>query len=179
MKIKIICKHCGKDHFVEQREVNRGGGIFCSNSCGALFNNTHRKYHDLTCQNPICSKTFTGKNSTTKFCSKQCNYACKKKQTGKSYCTRSTLSKRIRKAIGDENFKCFICDWKEDACDIHHIIPRSSGGTNEFDNLTVLCPNHHRLADRKLLVSMPTVSDRDRTISSSDEKSELDAVSGN
>lgn len=32
--------------------------------------------------------------------------------------------------------------------DVHHIIPIEEGGTNEDRNLIVLCPSHHRLADR-------------------------------
>ena len=34
------------------------------------------------------------------------------------------------------------------ALDVHHIIPRKEGGTNRDSNLFVLCPVHHRLADR-------------------------------
>lgn len=34
------------------------------------------------------------------------------------------------------------------ALDVHHIIPRDEGGTNRDNNLIVLCPVHHRLADR-------------------------------
>ena len=165
---KIICKQCGKDHFVEQREINRGGGIFCSNRCGTIYSNAHRKYLDLVCQNPNCNLSFKSKSKVAKYCSKQCCNKHRlqkfKDKMGKSYCTRTTLSIRVRKAIGEENLKCFICGWKEDACDIHHILPSSNGGTNEFSNLTVLCPNHHRLADRKILVNMPTVSDKVLTI---------------
>jgi hypothetical protein len=32
------------------------------------------------------------------------------------------------------------------ALDVHHITPRSEGGSNRESNLIVLCPNHHRLA---------------------------------
>ena len=32
--------------------------------------------------------------------------------------------------------------------DVHHIVPRSQGGSNEGSNLIVLCPTHHRKADR-------------------------------
>ena len=34
------------------------------------------------------------------------------------------------------------------ALDVHHIVPIGQGGTNRDDNLIVLCPVHHRLADR-------------------------------
>lgn len=32
------------------------------------------------------------------------------------------------------------------ALEVHHITPREEGGTNNANNLVVLCPNHHRLA---------------------------------
>jgi 5-methylcytosine-specific restriction endonuclease McrA len=35
--------------------------------------------------------------------------------------------------------------------EIHHIIPRSIGGTDEPANLILLCPNHHAMADRGML----------------------------
>jgi len=32
--------------------------------------------------------------------------------------------------------------------EVHHITPRAEGGTNDENNLIVLCNNHHHLADR-------------------------------
>lgn len=44
---------------------------------------------------------------------------------------------------------CCYPNCKENiALDVHHIVPREDGGTNRDDNLIVLCPVHHRLADR-------------------------------
>ena len=34
------------------------------------------------------------------------------------------------------------------ALDVHHIVPREEYGTNRDSNLIVLCPVHHRHADR-------------------------------
>jgi hypothetical protein len=49
------------------------------------------------------------------------------------------------------NVECSACGWNESVCDLHHIIPKSKGGTNDHTNLTVLCPNCHRLAhDNKI-----------------------------
>jgi len=41
------------------------------------------------------------------------------------------------------DYKCFICGYNN-FVDIHHIIHKSSGGTDQIDNLVLLCPNHHK-----------------------------------
>ncbi len=46
--------------------------------------------------------------------------------------------------------KCFICSFDE-VVEVHHIIPRHKGGTDDIENLALLCPNHHALADRGML----------------------------
>lgn len=53
--------------------------------------------------------------------------------------TRALIVVRIGKG-------CSNCGWNEASCDIHHIVSTKHGGTNEHVNLTVLCPNCHRLA---------------------------------
>jgi len=57
------------------------------------------------------------------------------------------------------NYKCAICSWKlpernpdgtynkQSGCDIHHIIPYKDKGSESLDNLILLCPNCHKLAD--------------------------------
>lgn len=40
------------------------------------------------------------------------------------------------------NKKCYVCGVKE-YLQIHHIIPRSIGGSEEWDNLILLCKKHH------------------------------------
>jgi 5-methylcytosine-specific restriction endonuclease McrA len=37
------------------------------------------------------------------------------------------------------------------AVDVHHVTPRSKGGTDDLSNLLTLCPNHHRLAHRGII----------------------------
>ena len=62
------------------------------------------------------------------------------------------LSKRtITKVLNRINRGCSICGWNEATCDIHHIIPRKNGGSNDNDNLCILCPNCHRkVHDKKI-----------------------------
>lgn len=54
---------------------------------------------------------------------------------------------------------CFNCDWSEAACDIHHIIPRSKGGTDDHTNLTILCPNCHRVAHEKKQTNFKSIEE--------------------
>jgi 5-methylcytosine-specific restriction endonuclease McrA len=55
---------------------------------------------------------------------------------------------------------CSNCGWKEAACDIHHILPLKKGGKNEHKNLTVLCPNCHRLAHNNILTNLITLEEQ-------------------
>ena len=40
---------------------------------------------------------------------------------------------------------CALCGWNELPCEVHHIIPREEGGTDDLDNLIYVCPNCHRI----------------------------------
>lgn len=44
---------------------------------------------------------------------------------------------------------CSKCGWNEARCDLHHILPKKQGGTDEHGNLTYLCPNCHRIAHER------------------------------
>ena len=44
--------------------------------------------------------------------------------------------------------RCEWCGDRSDHLEVHHIEPRSEGGSNKPSNLIVLCPNHHRQADK-------------------------------
>jgi predicted restriction endonuclease len=46
--------------------------------------------------------------------------------------------------------KCVVCSFDE-VVEVHHIVPRREGGSDDPDNVVVLCPNHHALADRGML----------------------------
>lgn len=60
-----------------------------------------------------------------------------------------TMQKIVRRA----KLACAVCGWDEDSCDIHHIIGRAVGGTNNVSNLACICPNCHRKAhSRKISV---------------------------
>ena len=70
---------------------------------------------------------------------------------------KNTLLKKAMEDSGKEfgDLKCYYCGWDKDKCDIHHIVPRVKGGTDEYSNLTIACPNCHRLIHKgKLKVGL-------------------------
>lgn len=60
------------------------------------------------------------------------------------------LFKSRYKFYKENTDRCERCGWNLSSCDIHHIIPKSDGGTNNRSNLIVLCPNCHRLAHQRI-----------------------------
>jgi hypothetical protein len=49
-----------------------------------------------------------------------------------------------------ELFTCCVCGFGR-TIDFCHILWRKDGGKVRKDNITILCPNHHRLYDKGLL----------------------------
>lgn len=45
-RIKVKCEHCGKEFEIKNSEYSRSKSkhFFCSKSCAAYYNNTHKKY---------------------------------------------------------------------------------------------------------------------------------------
>lgn len=54
--------------------------------------------------------------------------------------SKRTITKLLKRA----NKKCSICGWDDATLDIHHIISRSNGGSDNMKNLISVCPNCHR-----------------------------------
>ena len=66
------------------------------------------------------------------------------------------VNSRYRKAYEMYGYRCAIPEcYRDDVLEVHHVIPRRSGGTDDIHNLIVLCPTHHALADRGALFVKP------------------------
>ena len=153
-KVNVNCLYCKKEFIAELSNLKRGHAKFCSKSCSCSYQNENRKLIKKKCE--VCGKAFQTKCSHAKHCSRSCGNR-KSKATIKAARSqgkyRYHLSAEIYKEFGD--LKCFYCGWKKDKCDIHHIVPRSKGGTDEYKNLTIACPNCHRLIHKgKLKVGL-------------------------
>jgi predicted restriction endonuclease len=64
------------------------------------------------------------------------------------YTSPSTFRAMIRREFHD---RCAICGWDETPCDVAHIEARKNGGYDSIENVTMLCPNHHRKFDLGLI----------------------------
>ena len=110
----------------------------------------------------ICGGDITGDvGHNRKYCSKMCARQAEAKKRMKYIASRANalqnISHRIYKAY---NHSCALCGWRAtqtQLCangkhqysygnEIHHIVPVSKGGDEQFDNLILLCPNHHKQA---------------------------------
>ena len=69
-------------------------------------------------------------------------------------------SRTAAKILKRLNVGCSICGWNEASCDVHHIIPRKQGGTNDNSNLTILCPNCHRKAHENLITEFKNFTEQ-------------------
>ena len=151
------CLECRHEFEVIAKESNRGNAKFCSRSCSAKSGNRGRKFIDYTCIR--CGLPFQSKAYHAKYCSTKCK-AYTSVEKGNLPKQRNHLSARIRREFG--LLPCFSCGWDRAMCDVHHVVPRSKGGGNTYDNLTIVCPNCHRLIHLFLLDVnfLPVLSDR-------------------
>jgi len=102
---------------------------------------------------PCCGKSFSKKEVTKnikkhliertwnnrRFCSQKCT---------DRYHSGNYIS--FNKKLNIE--KCQICGYDEyPILEVHHIKERRNGGTNDLNNLIVVCPNCHRKIHKKII----------------------------
>ena len=160
--IEKKCLYCKKQITVYLCDHNRGRGKFCNPKCSCCYNNKKRSKIILSCV--VCGSEFKSKANHAKYCSNKCRrkVSCQlskdRRREGKD---RYHLAEKVRKIFG--KLACFVCGWEESSCDVHHVIPKRDGGSDVLSNLTILCPNHHRLADRGDLRTTKTLADIKKT----------------
>ena len=113
----------------------------------------------IDCNRDISYKT----SNNVKRCErcKRLKYVNRKKTSKKGF----TISQVKHKIITLYSGSCAICNWRATdkllttrantfhsfGCEIHHINTVSNGGEESIDNLILLCPNHHKQADLKII----------------------------
>lgn len=156
------CRKCSKEF-----EPSKGFINYCSFLCrqGRIWTDVEKQKKSEACKKSEKVKDAYKKREVW------VNYSCEKcndKFTSKTIrsnrhihcekCTRKVVRfkngesildyslRTVAKIIKKANIPCQNCEYSKASRDIHHIIPRKEGGSNENNNLVVLCPNCHREA---------------------------------
>jgi hypothetical protein len=160
-KIKI-CKNCQKE-FETTRNTRKN--VFCGHSCSATYNNQVREPMSEEQKKKISdSLKKAWKETPEKFPHGENHVQNVAKGTKNKYNREmvsilDVSSRTTSKILKRMNLGCCICGWNEGSCDVHHIYGRKIENCDSNENLTYLCPNHHRLVhenkiDKKNLIPL-------------------------
>lgn len=164
-KKAIPCEQCGEIVYRFPSQVKRH--VFCGRKCCGewnwargnvnlapprygMFNNQYRggkvKVQCGQCGKEIERYPSRVARGTTLFCSLSCrgqwyseNYSGENSSQWREGVSWHYIRKQALERDGD---KCKVCGWTL-GLEVHHLMPRSLGGTNDLENLVTLCPNHH------------------------------------
>ena len=147
------CENCLKEH-----DGSYASGRFCSNLCAKCFS-TKAKRKEI---NEKVSKKlrFTEEQKQQSHATKKhAAFSKDKKKTS----LKELSSRTIVKVMKRMNLSCFICGWYHPnvSGDIHHIIPRKHGGSDDDENLTYICPNCHRMVHSGVIDASELISIKD------------------
>lgn len=129
---------------------------FCSKSCAGKYGNLKKEAQQKNCS--VCGKFFTSLAGNAKYCSDECASHNGTLNGYRSGTATKKKWKKLKRRV--DRSECYNCGWDEATCDLAHVTARKNGGEAHPNNLTVLCPNCHRLADKtdKIdITSVPTV----------------------
>lgn len=158
--IDFECEQCHK--IFQDWRAQIGKRRFCNREClydfYAQLSRIEKRPGQESGMCKICQKEFfyySSARPNAQYCSDQCRQIDHPQKVN-GYNSGSWDPNRNTKTSGAIGKKylgdvCAICGWKETTCDVHHIISRKNGGDNKLENLIVLCPNHHRMVEKKLI----------------------------
>ena len=140
MKMKrnpnCLCKICKKPIYRRPFQIT-SGNVYCSRQCTGIDQQKIK-----VCK--ICKNTYTGNKAT---CSRGCANTAR---SGIKYTKEGRFNKAYRgKALKEKVAKirngiCERCGHENYAIlQIHHIVERYKGGSDNLNNLELLCPNCH------------------------------------
>lgn len=129
------CAVCKKEIYRRPYQLN--GNVFCSHRCNGNF----RKKVERKCS---CGVVLSGNKAR---CSRSC---ANKNRAGIRYRINQPRNKaeRIKRLkiqlVEIRGPKCERCPYAlVEILQVHHIIQRKDGGSDELENLELICPNCH------------------------------------
>ena len=138
------CETCETPLFRKPSQllINKGRA-FCNKKCYGIY----CRSPEMVCV--VCQATFKvgGGKRKRLTCSRACSNKSRKGISYKKGAPNSNSTK-VRKLKGllleDRGHKCEMCSFNNvNILQVHHIIERSNGGSNDLENLQLLCPNCH------------------------------------
>ena len=130
------CKVCKKSIYRRPFQVT-GGSVYCSRQCTGIDQQKTK-----VCK--ICKSPYLGNKVT---CSRSC---ANKARSGIRYTKEGKFDKAYKgKALKEKIAKTRngicerCCNNNYAILQIHHVTERHKGGTDDLDNLELLCPNCH------------------------------------
>lgn len=153
---KINCLNCKKETYIENKEITRGFGKFCSRKCSAIYNAEQRPKPEPNVKCAYCGVNFY-LNTTEKKNSKSGLYFCCREHKDSAQCIggiKEIMPSHYGETIKDYRVLIFkvankpkICERcgfdKEAAIIVHH--KDRNRDNNDISNLEVLCANCHAI----------------------------------
>ena len=155
----MICENCGKEH-----DGKYGTGRFCCRACSNTRSHSpeqrlkaskslKKTYERMKREGRACEKCgniYHSADSSRKLCFDCLPRTIKRAKVKRKPKSIYDISKRtIAKIFRRMALPCSCCGIfidKSVVFDLHHIISRKNGGSDNMDNLTYICPNCHRVA---------------------------------
>ena len=132
------CKMCGTSIYRRPMQIDRGD-VFCSQAC---FGKSCRK--SKRC--PVCGTELVNRRNL-KTCSRVCANKLRKgaKYTGVARKDKVKTARLLKnRLVQERGEKCERCGYPNThILVIHHKVQRCYGGTDDLDNLELICPNCH------------------------------------
>lgn len=155
-----MCKNCQNEFTsIDKRRM------FCGRSCAQMWNNSHRPPMSEQQKKKISDSTKRWIMEHPEKLSRGEKHAkIVAKTTIKKYRAQMPTSilelshRTVLKIIRRLNIACSRCGWNEGTCDIHHINGRKISDPHNHDNLTIICPNCHRLCGEKKINKLDLIT---------------------
>ena len=127
----------------------------------------------------FCGRQFENPRKNTKYCCAECERRARYEKRKDQIIERNekSTSENLRKEVAIRfKYKCALCGWHiprcaGGGCEVHHIKEVCNGGSNEINNLILLCPNCHKMVHKGLIL--------DKTLKSKVSKIEVTAKEQN
>lgn len=149
----VQCAECFLSFSKMNSQIRCGSNNFCSKSCSAAYNNTHRvrkdRRPDFLCINCGIVKKSSHKNQ--KFCGVSCQHDHRAKERYKELEDGANLTHKICRSYWlSKNRTCSCCglsEWNglDIPLELDHI--NGDGTDNTLENTRLLCPNCHAQTD--------------------------------